>query len=155
MKPPQPLRLLAQDPADLEVISAALQDAVGLIGDLQFEPRAQRFTFALNRYRWEGPRRGRGERVRAALQIGAVLSAKSKKLRRNAGDAVVELLALSFEPDGDEDSPGGAIALTFSGGGELRLEVECVDAALADVSAPWRASSRPGHDAGAEGRSES
>ena len=61
-----PMRLLAQSPEDLEVLSAALQDAVGLLGDFQYEPKARQFTLALNRFRWEGPKRGHGERVRAA-----------------------------------------------------------------------------------------
>lgn len=143
---PQPLKLLAREPADLEILSAALQDAAGLIGDFHYERKARRFTVALNRYRWEGAGKGRGERVRAALQIGSVLSARSRRLRMNAGDAVVSLLALGFEPDDDPDNPGGALTLTFSGGGELRLEVESIDAALADVSRPWRAAARPGHE---------
>jgi hypothetical protein len=37
-----PLRLLAQDADDLAVISAALQDAVAKIGDINFEPKARR-----------------------------------------------------------------------------------------------------------------
>ncbi|KAA5804683.1 DUF2948 family protein [Alkalicaulis satelles] len=136
------LRLIAQNPEDLPVLSAALQDAAGTLGDFQYEPKARRFTLALNRYRWEGPARGRGERVRAALQIGSVLSVRSQRLKQGARDAVVNLLALSFEPG---EAPGGALILTFSGGGALRLEVECIDAALADVSRPWRAMARPGH----------
>ncbi|HEY5006358.1 MAG TPA: DUF2948 family protein, partial [Caulobacteraceae bacterium] len=34
---PAPLRLLAEDADDLGVISAALQDAVGQIGDIAYE----------------------------------------------------------------------------------------------------------------------
>ena len=48
-----PLRLLAEDAEDLKVIAAALQDAVGKIGDISYEPGAQRLTLAFNRYRWE------------------------------------------------------------------------------------------------------
>ncbi|MEP6968539.1 MAG: DUF2948 family protein, partial [Pseudomonadota bacterium] len=39
-----PLRLLAEDGEDLAVISAALQDAVTRIGDIQWEPAARRLT---------------------------------------------------------------------------------------------------------------
>jgi len=138
-----PMRLIARDLEELEVISAALQDAAGVLGDFLYEPKARRFTLIFNRYRWEGPKRGRGERVRAALQAGGVLAARSRRLRQGAKDAVVNLLAVTFEPG---EAPGGALVFTFSGDGELRLEVECIDLVLADVSAPWRAAARPSHD---------
>jgi len=141
------LKLAAMTAEDVPVVSAALQDAVGKLGDFLFERRARRFTIALNRYRWEdskGRKRGRGERVRAALQIGAVLAAQSSRLKQGAPDAVVSLLAVQFQPD--PDPPGGWMVFTFSGGGELRLQVECVDLALADLSEPWRAAARPHHD---------
>ena len=137
-----PMRLLAQSTEDLTVLSAALQDAVGLLGDFQYEPKARQFTLALNRFRWEGPSKGHGERVRAALQVGSVLKAQAKRLNQANEDGVISLLTLAFEPD---EAPGGVLSFTFSGGGELRLEVECIDMALADVSEPWRAGARPWH----------
>lgn len=136
-----PLRLLAQDADDLEVLSAALQDAVAKIGDIRYEPAARRLTIAFNRYRWEATGRSR-ERVRAGLQFGCVLGVQARNLRRDADKAVVELLAMAFEPG---EAPGGFVQLTFAGGGDLRLEVECIDAALADLSAAWPARSTPEH----------
>ena len=139
------LQLLAADADDLKVISAALQDAVGAIGDIRFEKGPRRLTLALNRFRWEaGAKRG-GERVRAALQLGGVLDVKSLKLRRDAPKAVVSLLAVGFEP-GEE--PGGTVVFSFAGGGELRAAVECIDAVLADLSRPWPTPNRPAHDLG-------
>ncbi len=79
----------------------------------------------------------------AAVQLGGVLEVKSKKLRRDAPKAILSLLAVSFEPG---EAPGGAVVFAFAGGGELRAEVECVDAVLADVSRPWPTKSRPAHD---------
>jgi Protein of unknown function (DUF2948) len=137
-----PLRLLAEDAEDLELISAALQDAVGLIGDITYEATERRVTLVLNRFRWETDATG-AERVRTALQFGSVLAVKARKLRRDTPDAVVELLAADFEPG---DAPGGGVLLRFAGGGDMRLEVECIDAALADLSEPWPASRAPAHD---------
>ena len=137
---PDPLRLLAEDADDLSVISAALQDAVARIGDIAYEKGARRVTVAFNRYRWE---KG-GERVRCGLQLGSVLDVKARRLRRNAKDAVVNLLAIAFEPG---EAPGGAIVLTFAGGGDLRAEVECIDAVLADLTAPWPTPRAPAHEA--------
>lgn len=136
-----PLRLLAQDAEDLAVISAALQDAVAKIGDIAFEPKARRLTVAFNRYRWERDERTH-ERVRTGLQLAGVLGVKSRKLRRDARGAVVELLAIGFEPG---EAPGGAVVFTFAGGGDLRVEVECIEVVLADVSTPWPTPRTPTH----------
>ncbi len=133
------LRLLAEDADDLAVIAAALQDAVGKIGDISYEPTTRQLTLALNRYRWEG--KG-GERVRSAIQLGSVLKVQARKLRRGAKDAVVELLSISFEAG---EAPGGAVVFTFAGGGDLRAQVECLDVVLADVSAPWPTPRTPVH----------
>ena len=143
MSKPSPLRLLAEDADDLAVISAALQDAIAHVGDIEWDAKGRRFTVALNRYRWEHPGALLGERVRAGLQFGSVLAVKSRNLRREAKDAVVELLAVSFEAG---EPPGGEVRLAFAGGGDVALTVECIDAALADISAPWPTPSTPAHE---------
>jgi hypothetical protein len=136
----QPLRLLAQDADDLAVISAAMQDAVAKVGDITFEAKARLLTIAFNRYRWEA---GGGERVRSALQLGGVLKVQARKIRRNAPDAVLEILAMMFEPT---DAPGGVVTLSCAGGGDLRATVECVEAVLADISQPWLTRRKPEHE---------
>ncbi len=135
-----PLRLLAEDADDLALVAAALQDAVTKIGDIRYEARARRLTLTANRYRWEARE---SERVRAALQLGSVLSVQARRLRRGAKDAILELLTLGFEPT---DAPGGIITFTFAGGGDLRVTVECLDAILADVSEPWPTPRIPKHE---------
>jgi len=132
------LRLLAQDAEDLEIISAALQDAVAKVGDMNYDARGRTLTIVFNRYRWEV----NGGRVRSALQIGGVQAVKVRNLKRGVKEAVVELLSLTFEAG---EPPGGAVNLMFAGGGDLRCEVECIDAVLADVSRPWPTPRRPEH----------
>ena len=44
-----PLRLLAQDPEDLAIISAAMQDAVAKVGEISYEAKARRLTVAFTR----------------------------------------------------------------------------------------------------------
>jgi hypothetical protein len=139
------LKLLAEDADDLAVISAALQDAVAKVGDIAYEPAARRLTLSFNRFRWEAGEDKGGERIRAGLQFGGVLKLQSRHIRREAPEAIIELLAIEFEPSGGEGDPGGQIVLRFAGDADLRLEVECVDAAMADVSAPWPTPRRPGH----------
>jgi hypothetical protein len=135
-----PLRLLAEDAQDLQVISAAVQDAVLKVGDINWEPSARRLTLELNRFRWEA--QDRTERVRAGLQIGCVLSVKARRIRRGAKDAVLELLALRFEPG---EAPAGRVVFEFADGGDLSAEVECLEAVLADVSRAWPAKRAPTH----------
>jgi hypothetical protein len=136
----QPLKLLAQDADDLAVISAAMQDAVAKVGDITYEPKARRLTVAFNRYRWEA---GGGARVRSGLQLGGVLKFETRKIRRDAPGAVIEILAMTFEPG---EPPGGVVLLTCAGGGDLRATVECVEAVLADVSPPWPTTHKPAHE---------
>jgi hypothetical protein len=143
----KPLRLLAQDADDLAVLSAALQDAVAKIGDIRWDAQGRTLTIACNRFRWEGPsgvKGGKGgERVRSALQFGDVTGVQARNLRREAKGAVVELLSIGFEPA--DEAPAGVVTLTFAGGGDMRVSVDCLDVALADVSDPWTTRRTPGH----------
>ena len=138
------VKLAAADAEDLEILSARLQDAVTKLKHITWLPRQRRFAALFNRFRWEDPR-GRGARVRAGLKFDGVLSVKSRNMKRGAPEAVVSLLAIRFEPKGGED-PGGVIELVFAGGGALRLEVECIDGELADLTQPWAAQGRPRHE---------
>jgi len=145
----QDVTLGAQDAEDLEIISARLQDAVAQIKDLVYLPKARRFAGLFNRFRWEKPGgKGHDARVRAGLYFNDVVSVKAQNLRRDMPDAVVSLLAIRFTPKGGED-PGGEVELVFSGGGTLKLEVECIDAGLSDIGADWVARGRPSHGEGA------
>jgi len=74
-----------------------------------------------------------------------VLSAKSSKIKRGAPDAVISLLQIKFTPKNTDD-PDGTIELIFSGGGVLKLEVECLAAGLSDISSTWAARGRPAHE---------
>lgn len=135
--PVEPLRLLAEDADDLQIISAALQDAILRPVDIVWEKSARTLTIAFSRFCWEC-----GEtRVMCAMQFGDVLAVKSRRLSRSP-DASLELLALDFIPT---DSPGGKVILMFAGGGDLRIDVECLDAVVTDISERWPARIAPTH----------
>ncbi len=141
----RPLKLLAEDGADLQILSAALQDAIGRVGDFRYDESAKHFTAEFNRYQWEAAAvSGRRQRIRSALRIHNVLDVKSHNVKRDEKEAVVSLLAIEFRPD--DEPPGGVVSLVLAGGGELRLTVDSVDAMLADVSAPWPTRRAPHHD---------
>jgi hypothetical protein len=137
------LKLLAEDEEDLAILSAHVQDAVMRIGDMAYLPKARRFAAFVCRYCWEGCGEDAvGNRTRAGLHFNNVLRVQSMNVRQNNPDAVVELLALQFHPTTDV---GGYIDLMLAGGGCIRLEVEAIEAALRDVSGPWKARARPAH----------
>jgi hypothetical protein len=150
MTEPDRLKLLAMDDEDLAVISAHVQDAVLKVADLVNLPKERRFALGMNRFTWEradGERKS-FERRRAALTFDRVLSVQTSRIDRNRADAVLELLAVGFEP-GDE-APAGHVILYFAGGGAIRLAVECVEARLADLGTAWATSSMPRHDIAAD-----
>ena len=136
--PLPPLRLLAEDHEDLLIISAALQDAILTPGDILWESAARRLTITLRRFCWECG----GTRVQAALQFGDVMAVKSRDMPR-APEIPLELLAMDFLPG---EAPGGRVVMMFAGGGDLRVDVECMNAVLADISERWRAKRAPRHE---------
>jgi hypothetical protein len=136
------LKLAAADAEDLGILSARLQDAAGQLKNFTWLPKKRRFAMLLNRLQWET---GGKTRVRAGLHFDGVLKVQSHKVKLGAGEAVVSILALRFTANGGED-PGGMIEIVLGGGGAIRLTVECVDAELSDMTAPWAAQSTPNHD---------
>jgi hypothetical protein len=77
------------------------------------------------------------------VQLGGVMRVKARNLRPEAKEAVVQLLAVTFAAS---EPPGGVVTFAFADDADLAAEVECIDAALADLSAPWRTPRTPEHD---------
>lgn len=139
------LKLAALDAEDLTVISAHVQDAVVKVGELAFLPRSARFVVPMRRLAWEtvsGTFRKTGERRQSVLHFDRVVSAKLAGIRRDSPADVLSLLAVRFLAGA---VPAGIVELDFSGGGTIRLDVECVEARLTDLGPTWQASSLPVH----------
>lgn len=140
------LRLIAEDIADLEVISSAVQDAVLKAENIKFDRKRRRMTLELNRFQWEESESKRGPqgRVRAILAFDSVLSVKTRAVSKADPDMVYSLLSLTF--DAASEPPGGKLSILFAGDGELSLEVEAVDVTLLDSAYEWTTRHRPDHD---------
>jgi hypothetical protein len=142
------LKLIALDAEDLAIIAAHLQDAVLRVDDMAYLKSEQRFAAVVNRFDWSEaaakPERLRDEfvRRRAGVRIERVTGAQVHGLDLSKGDQVLSLLTLTFEPG---EAPQGQILLSFAGGGAVRLQVECVEAALTDLGAAWATKRRPEH----------
>ena len=139
------LKLLALDEKDLEVISACVQDSVVKTGEIDFQAKAKRFLMPVNRFVWEREPRAKGqpaERRRSVLHFDRVTGVKTSGLDRSKPDTVLSLLALRFLPD---DSPAGKLELIFADNISVLLDVECVEAQLADIGGAWAAQAKPRH----------
>ncbi len=145
-----PLRLIAQEPEDLPVLAALVQDSVFPITEMTYAKRQHRFALLLNRFRWEdkaaAEREGRPfERVRSLLVFDDVLGVRSQGIDRADKDTILSVLGITFAP-GPEGS--GVVELVLAGDGTVALQVEALEVTLTDVSRPYRANSgqMPQHD---------
>jgi hypothetical protein len=141
----EPLKFVALDGEDLEVVSTHLQDAVVNASEVLWRPQEHRLVVALNRFDWERavqPGKPEYRRRRAALRFERVQSCKSRGLEPQSRNAVLNLLSVEFSPT---DAPAGLVTLTFSGGAAIRLEVECLEAELADLGPTWTTATCPAH----------
>ncbi len=139
------MQLMAASADDLQVVSALVQDGVARIRDLQRDVAARRFTLGLNRFRWEMVSEGKQpSRVRTGLMIEGVSAVRTQQLSRANPDAVIDVLSLSFTPD-EKNPPAGVLCIVLAGGGQIELNVECIDVTLADVSKTWRTRHQPDH----------
>jgi hypothetical protein len=139
-----PLKLVALDRDDIEIVSAHLQDAGVKAADIHWRPAEKRVVIALDRFNWEATHGSAPEfrRCRAALRFERVLACKCRNVDAISKDQTLTLLAVAFD---ERDSPGGAVILMFSGGAALRLDVECLEAELADLGPSWATECCPEH----------
>ena len=146
------LKLVALDKDDIEVVSAHVQDSLVKVADIFWRPHDPRFVMALNRFDWMSAvdiaKSGAGynkpdyRRCRTALRFERVLACKCRNLDQTTKDALLNLLAVEFA---ETSSPAGVVSLIFSGGGVIRLEVECLEAELADLGEVSTAAICPDH----------
>ena len=139
-----PLRLKAEEPADVEVLAALVQDAVFPATEMTWQAKNRRFALLLNRFRWEdqqtAARSGRAvERVQSVLAFDDVSGVQSQGVTRGDSDTILSLLTLTFEPG---DDGAGRMVMTLAGDGGIALAVEAVNVTLQDVTRPYIAPSR-------------
>src|ERR1700728_2158317 len=142
------LKLVALDQDDIEIVSAHVQDARVKIADVLWQPRERRFVMALNRFDWmnasdtKGAKSSDYRRCRTALRFERVTACQCRNLDPSDKEALLNLLAVEFA---ERDPPSGRVTLTFSGGGLIRLDVECLEAELVDLGEVYAAALCPDH----------
>ncbi|MGR3290682.1 MAG: DUF2948 family protein [Paracoccaceae bacterium] len=146
----KPLRLMAMDNDDLQVMSALVQDAVFPIAEMTWDRKRRRFALLLNRFRWEdldasATRQRDYERVQSVLVIEDVTAVASQGVDRSEAELILSILSLSFETGKDGT---GSVEITLAGDGAIAIAVEALQVTLNDVTRPYVAPSRnePKHD---------
>ncbi|CAL8967982.1 DUF2948 family protein [Rhodoplanes serenus] len=139
------LKLVALDQDDLEIVATHLQDAHVKVGDILWRPHEKRLVMAVDRFDWECAVCGEPHfrRRRTALRFDRVLACKCRNVQSQAKDVVLNLLTIEFVQTA---APSGHVVLIFSGGGEMRLDVECLEVELADLGPVWDTTCCPAHE---------
>ena len=137
-----PLRVAAFDPGELAILSAHLQDADVRVGDMAYLPAQRRFALAGARFDWYAAARGGCERCGTGLHFDRVTRVRRAGFDQSP-DAVLTLLAISFMPG---EAPAGTVMLHFADDGAVRLDVECLEAALSDIGPRWSCQDPPQRD---------
>ena len=147
-----PMRLLARDGADIEVLSTLLQDAIVPGADMLFDRDGKRFIFITNRFCWERSaiadvtgEKGElvHERSLCAVRIEGVQRVLQTNMPARRDMALLNLLAVTCGAGAEH---GTYLDLMFSAGATLRLLVESIEVAAEDVEATRPTTSQPKHD---------
>lgn len=134
------LRLRASDTGDLEIIAGAVQDSIFQVGQSRYDKAGLSFTLRLSRYMRE---MDTPHRVESGLRFDGVLSVKSQGVDLAKQDAYAVILGLIYEAT---DTPAGIVSMTLAGGGVIQIEVEAIDATLADIGDARKTKRIPKHD---------
>jgi hypothetical protein len=141
MLSPDPLKLVAFDEDDLAVISTHLQDAEVKAEDIVFLPGERRFVLVADRFDWCAADCGELRRRQAGLHFERVLAARHARFDREAATPRT-LIAIRFETTA---SPAGTVTLRFADGAAVRLDVECLEAAMKDLGPVRSCDKVPAH----------
>ena len=151
----QRLKLRAEDPEDLRVIAACLQDALVPLSDIHFQETERRFILVANRFRWENcpdlpeaPQNGDGvgcssyERVNCGILFDNVSAVRRRGLDQRDRGRILELLTMDVEVSDDNRM---AVVMLFAGGAAIRIEGVGIKCRITDIGEPWPTQFRPNH----------
>ena len=148
------LRLVAKDEADLEVVSALLQDAIIAGADMHYDAQHDCFMIVANRFCWERPALADmndstggmlHERALCGVRINHVTAVQKRRWPADWRDAFLNLLALKLVAMPQQDK-GCMIELSFSGGPSMRLTTKQIDMVVSDLDCGRPTNLQPQHD---------
>jgi hypothetical protein len=148
------LLLVAREEADLEVVSALLQDAIIAGADMHYDAQDNCFIIVANRFCWEraalahmNTSKGGAvhERVLCGVRINHVTAVQKRRWPADWRDAFLNLLALKLVAMSQQDS-GYMIELSFSAGPSMRLTTKQIDVVVGDLDGGHPTNLQPRHD---------
>ncbi len=139
----KPLKVRVEDEEDLNIISACLQDSLIPLTGIEYDPKSQTFYLIANRFCWEcDPEHVEGidyhNRVAAGVTFHHVKKVQQKGIDPTHQAEIVNLLTI-------HNPEQGCVHLVFSGGPEIKLEVDKLCCHLADIDEPYPTSQKPTH----------
>ncbi|NOZ42457.1 MAG: DUF2948 family protein [Alphaproteobacteria bacterium] len=151
------LKLRAEDTEDIIILSAYLQDAITMMADIIYQPKARRFVIMLSRYVWEKCCLEKDQtvlasdicqiesccRVRTGLHFDDVVKISSQNITTSLKHQPLELLSIEAHETADDMFH---VDFVFSGQGVIRLECEIISAYMQDVGPPWATKCHPEHE---------
>lgn len=147
------LKLRAEDIEDITIMSAYLQDAITMMGDIVYLRDSRRFVMMLNRYVWENrcPETGKilaekdmaCSRIRTGLHFDDVLKIGSQNIPISMKEHPLELLSIEARQLEDKTFQ---VDFIFSGDGVIRLDCEMISAHAQDIGDAWPAKCQPKHE---------
>ena len=149
-----PLRLVAKDEADIEVVSTLLQDAIIAGADMHYDTQHACFMIVANRFCWERPAlagmnvsKGKVVRERAlcGLRISHVTAVQKWRWPADWHYAFLNLLALKLL-DVPQQHSGHMMEFSFSGGPSMRLKTKQIDIVVSDLDSGRPTNLQPRHD---------
>ncbi len=142
MQAGQTVKLRIADKDDLTVLSALLQDATVLIGDMAHDPEKEQFLMVVARYLEDDE--GRRRRL-MGINIDGVTRIRRKGFSLKDKEDVLNLLALTSDSNAPPDNT--IIEIVFSGTAIIRLECRQIKVYAADLGEGWQTVFNPRHDA--------
>lgn len=147
----EPLKLLAKDAEDIQVIAAVLQDAIAPICEMAYHADENSFVMVVQRFKWDDMEEHSGltslslndekgdvfERVNCALDIAGVESVQFAGLNCHDPAVMLDLLTISYEAP--------YLHFLFAGEAKIRLKLANWGLKLCDFGESWPATHCPRH----------
>lgn len=170
--PAHPLRLRAADAEDLAILSAALQDAIVPVADMDYFASERMFAFVCNRFKWEvgassaDPTLGSDEdddalagtgearpffwRTNCGVRIHGVTGVRYQNVDLKQRGRMLDLLTLDLA--GPADAPEVVVHCAESV--RIALSIERLQVFMEDLGEPWPTITRPDHGAADHGAAD-
>jgi hypothetical protein len=141
----EPLRLIAQDAQDLDIILSLLQDSLMPVVSIVHDKKNKALSILTNRFCWEVPEEKKHDpiyyRVHAGLMFKNIEAIHEKNIDQSDRSRILSFLTAYI----DEHADHVFLYLMFSDNACIRVTISKIHCTLADIDEPWSTRARPEH----------